>query len=56
MALAVLIGVPLFVFGAVTALALALGAPGLGEAATFGALAYGVALVAVLLRDPARDR
>jgi hypothetical protein len=56
MSLGVLIAVPLGAFAAVTALALAAGAPGLGEAATFGALAYAVVLVAVLVRDPVRSR
>jgi hypothetical protein len=55
MSLAVMVLGPLAAFAAVTGVALALGAAGLGEAATFGSLAYGVALVAALLRDPARS-
>lgn len=51
------IALPLAVFAAVTGLALALGADGLGPAATWGELAFAGALVAVLVRlSPGRPR
>lgn len=46
------LALPSAVFAAVTALALAIGADGLGVAATFGILAFAAATVAVLLTDP----
>ena len=55
MSLAVMLLVPLAAFAAVTALSLAVGASGLGPAATFGGLGFAVALVAMLLRDPPRS-
>lgn len=44
------LGVLLTAFAGVTALALALGAASLGIAATFGQIAFALALVALLLR------
>ena len=56
MPLLVMLAAPLVAFAAVTGLALALGADGLGPAATFGSLAFGVVLVLLLLRDPEPPR
>jgi hypothetical protein len=56
MSLLVMLVAPLVAFAAITGLALAAGANGLGPAASFGALAFAVALVLVLLRDPAPPR
>jgi hypothetical protein len=46
---------PFLVFAAVTAVAAVAGVA-LGPAATIGAFAFAIALVAVLLRDPAPPR
>lgn len=58
MSLAVKLAVPLAAFALGTVIALALGARGLGPAATFGILAFAVAMVAVLVADspPEGDR
>jgi hypothetical protein len=56
MSLVVKLALPLAAFAAVTGLALLAGARGLGVASTFGILAFAIAMVAVLLRDPAPER
>jgi hypothetical protein len=48
--LALQLTLPPLTFAAVTALALAVGLPGIGPAATVGTLAFALVLVAVLVR------
>jgi hypothetical protein len=56
MSLLFMLVAPLVSFAAATGFALAVGVDGLGPAASFGSLAFAVALVLVLLRDPAPPR
>ncbi len=51
-AVLVRVALPIGVFALVTALALVLGAEGVGVAGTFGILAFAVATLVVLLTDP----